>query len=302
MQEDIELTPRLQLSGGLRLDHARYQGHESISGARFNRRYTLWSPQLSATYRAHENIAFYASYARGFRFPNLDEAFGFFGFTPPLNPQRSDSYEVGLKLQHAKVRGNFAAYSMNVWDEIFYNPKIGFFGENANIDRVRHRGIESSLSFTPWEWIEFYGTYTLDITRVVSNSTSTPSFEGRQMPNTPRHRGSIGIRSQLPLGFSFNLNGRLVGSRYVANDVSNIHRKLSGYTTWDTTLSYNAPLSRWNRALGDHVDLQFSFSVRNIFDHDFVEQAGVSTFGGFIGFFPSPGRQYQGMLRMTLRK
>ena len=58
--------------------------------------------------------------ARGFRFPNIDEAFGFFGFSPELVPQTSDSYEGGVKVRTKRISLNLSYFNMDVEEEIFF--------------------------------------------------------------------------------------------------------------------------------------------------------------------------------------
>ena len=98
----------------------------------------------------------YASYARDFRFPNLDEAFGFFGFSPGLEPEIAETYEVGTKVRTRYLSLNVAVYHTTVDHEIFFDPlapnainPFALPGTNVNLDRVRHRGVEVSGSVFP---------------------------------------------------------------------------------------------------------------------------------------------------------
>ena len=92
---------------------------------------------------------------RGFRLPNINEAFGFFGFNPGLDIQTSDSWEVGAKLRTPRISANLAAYWMNVHDQILFNheiddPDFGFPSpRTVNFDRVWHRGVETWLEHPP---------------------------------------------------------------------------------------------------------------------------------------------------------
>ena len=61
-----------------------------------------------------------------------------------VDAEKSDAYELGVKLRSERADLNAAVYPMNVQDEIFFdpfaiNPFTGFAGRNLNIQRVRHR-------------------------------------------------------------------------------------------------------------------------------------------------------------------
>jgi len=190
----------------------------------------------------------YASWARGFRFPNFDEASGFFGSSPMLEPETSRTWEVGLKARSDCASLNLALYTMNVEDEILFNPFApnpitGFNGLNVNVDRVRHRGVEVSGTLRPVEWLELFGTYTYDDVKFTRDTLT--GFEGNRLPLVPEHRGSAGVRLLLPYGFEASLNGRYVGSRPVANDLGNTAEELPKFATYDARVAWSGDLTEW---------------------------------------------------------
>jgi outer membrane receptor protein involved in Fe transport len=207
LQDEIDLTPRLLLSLGIRYDYARVRGEDQLAAppepSTFRFKDTFWSPKGALVYRLSDSVSTYASYARAFRVPNVDEAFGFFGFNEGLDAETSDSYEVGLKARNLVLPGdmeaswNLALYWMNVDDQILFDHEIPSFGEfdpsvrpveclpanfdptdpflpagpcNVNIDRVRHRGLEASASLDVSAQLELYGSYTYDDTEIRSDS------------------------------------------------------------------------------------------------------------------------------------
>jgi outer membrane receptor protein involved in Fe transport len=235
-----------------------------------------------------EPVSVYASYARGFRFPNFDEAFGIYGFSPGLDPETSQSYEVGAKLRTERLTLNLAAYHTNVYDEIFFNPLApnpgGFFpGINVNVDRVRHRGVEAFASVRPIGWLEVYGSYTYDDVEIARDSLTR--LEGSRMPITPRHRGNAGLRVYLPYGFEAGVDALWVGNRPLVNDVQNRLGKLPTWARYDLRLG-------WRRELTEWLSLAIDATVYNFTGEKYEEVGGVSTFSPRVGFFPSPERHY----------
>jgi iron complex outermembrane receptor protein len=251
----------------------------------------VWSPRAALTWRFEEATSAYASYSRGFRMPNFDEALGFTGDLFDLDTQKSDAYEIGVKHRSGKLAANLAFYWMEVEDEIFFNPYVrdfsfGFLSpQNVNLDEVRHRGIEAWASWRALDWLELYGSYTLDDTQIEKDRIS--SLEGERLPITPLHRGNAGAIVKLPHGFEFGLNANVVGERSVANDLAGADDDLDPYFTLDTTLA-------WRRPLGDRFDVSVLFRVRNLSDEEYEEFAAAPSFGiGPTGFNPAPGRHYE---------
>jgi iron complex outermembrane receptor protein len=311
LQNEVALLDDLLLSAGVRRDRVRFRGEDRVSDTcerdatgmpvpgecKFKQ--DVWAPSVALTWRARDDVSAYASWQRGFRFPNVNEAFGVFGFQPGLDPQRSESWELGLKARTARATGNLALYTMNVKDEMIFDPDApnAFFpfivGSNVNFDRVRHRGVELSGSVRPLDLLELYGGYTFDDTEIRRDSLT--GLEGSRIPITPRHRGTAGVRLFLPFGFEAGVNANYVGSRIVANDLRNDLEKLSKYASYDARLG-------WRFALGEHVELLVEGLAYNLTDREYTENGGLSIFDGSIGFYPSPERHYVASAQITVRR
>jgi outer membrane receptor protein involved in Fe transport len=181
---------------------------------------------------------------------------------------------------------------MDVEDEIFFNPLIvdpvfGFpFAQNANLEEVRHRGIEVWYDWRPLPWLELYGSYTLDDTRIEKDPLT--DLEGERMPLQPLNQGTAGFYLFLPWRFEFGFNANVVGSRHVSNNFGDGVDSLGTYYTLDMSLGWRAPL-------GEHLEVALLFRVQNLTDQEYSEVAGAPTFGpGPVGFNPAPGRSYEG--------
>ncbi len=296
LQNDLQVHDRVTLSMGVRRDRIRVEARDRLALAGmqdFEARQTAWGPRAGISIRLAEPVSVYASYSRGFRFPNLNELFRFLGTNQPLRPEKSDSYEVGLKLRHERVSLNLALYTMNVQDEIFFDPFVGAFGQDVNIARVRHRGIEVSGSVRPWDWLELYGSYTYDATKFTRDNVTF--LEGNRIPITPRHRGTAGFRLLLPHGFEAGLNANYVGSRFAANDLRESAPRLGKFASYDARVAWKHEITEW-------LELGADLTVHNLTDRRYTENAGFSSIFGTFGFFPSPDRHYVGGVRITLKR
>jgi iron complex outermembrane receptor protein len=297
LNDELWLREDLLLSLGVRHDHSDTKGEEEIAGTDFHETHSVWSPRAALTWRITEPASLYVSYARGFRFPNRDETFGFFGFTPGLEPEKSESYEIGAKLRRPGLTANLALYHMNVHDEIFLDPVLV---QNRNIDRVRHRGLELSGSWQPAAWLELRGSYTYDDVEIQLNSGPLPpgaaSIDGSTMPITPEHRGDVAATFFLPHGFEVGGNAYYAGSRILANDVPNTNERLDSFVTYGARIA-------WKHDLASHLRLGLSVTGYNLSDESYAEFGGVSfaLFGPQeIGFFPSPERHYVAAIQLEV--
>jgi outer membrane receptor protein involved in Fe transport len=292
LHDELWLHEQVLLSAGLRYDRAETDGRNEITSQSFYETQHAWSPRAALVWRAAEPVSLYASWARGFRYPNIDELFGFFGFTPGLDPEKSDAYEVGAKLRREGMSANLALFHMNVSDEIFLDP-ASF--QNQNVDRVRHRGVELSGEWQPRPWLVLGASYTFDDVEIRQDRIS-PALAGSRMPITPEHRGSAGATVFLPWGFEVGGSLSYVGSRPLANDLPNDDEDLPSFWTADARVG-------WRRALADGFSLGLEVAGYNLADRDYAEFGAVSLFDPTdIGFFPSPGRNVLASLRLELRR
>ena len=287
LQEEHRLRKDLLLSAGVRYDSASYELRRTDSFASDEQSPDLdaWSPKASLTWRFLPAASAYLAYARAFRMPDFDEDVPVFGPLPDLEPQLSDSYEVGAKLETERATAGLSLYWMNVHDEILLDPETF---ENLNLDRVRHRGIELAGSYRPLPWLTLVGSYTFDDVEVTQDSD--PEIEGARMPITPRNRGTIGAFAELPLGLpvlgvDLGLNANLVGSRIVANDFDRQVSKLDPYQTLDLWV-------RLRPDLGEHYAATFSFTVRNATGERYEGYAACGCLSPFLPPGAVPGTSF----------
>lgn len=300
--DSLSITDRIVFDFGIRFDRGNfdYQNttrdlvYSTSTKSEGEKSFERYSPKAAFTYLFANDISAYLSYAKTFRFPNRDELTGFWGFTPQLDPEKGDNYEVGFKTRLGPgFHLNLSAYYMIIEDEIFYRPpEIDSydFGQNENFEEVLHRGMELSFSSTVVPRTVLYGTYTYTNTEIEKGS-----FEGSEMPITPNHMGSITATTDLGGGFSFWNQLRLVGERYLASDLVNAMDKLPSYQVWDMNLSYE-----YNWKSGT---LSAFFGINNVLDEAYTENGGVGgrPFGSRVGIYPAPERNYAGGVNFKMQ-
>jgi iron complex outermembrane receptor protein len=290
LEQEVSLRDDLSLLLGVRRDWVDYDGGGQqldtfgTTAVDVDEDHEVWSPSAALTWRVTQAASLYASYARGFRSANLQETVSLFG-VDPLDPQRSENYEIGAKLRQGMATANIAFYWMNVDDEMLFDP-IAF--ANTNLEEVRHRGIEVSGTLRPIEWLELYASYTYDDVKIQDDVliSTFPDVFGRPggIPLTPRHRGAAGVIAFLPCGFEIGVDGRWVGDRPLVNDLDGSSDHLPSYGVYDGRIA-------WRGQYGG-LSLLLEAVGRNLGDKEYSEFGGEASFGGAPGFFPSPERNY----------
>jgi outer membrane receptor protein involved in Fe transport len=279
LQAETWLRDDLLLSLGVRRDRSDLEGRStSFPGVRFDVEHAFWSPRASLTWRFHEKGAAYVAYGRGFRFPNVDETFGFFGFAPTLAPERAHSLETGASWRSERLELRGALYAMWVKDEMFFDPLAPPFGRNDNVDEVRHEGAELSARVALASWLHAAASYTRDDVKVTRDSVAL--LVGERLPITPRNRGQLALEAALPIGLEARIGGTFVGDRRVANDPSGLQPVLAGYATLDARLA-------WSRDVAKGLALTLEANGRNLTSSHYADFAGYSVFS-----FPPETRFY----------
>jgi len=293
IHDSLSITDRTILDVGIRYDRGAFDYQNTTEDLVFltvtktdgDNEFEQYSPKVAITYLFSNNISAYLSYTQTFRFPNRDELTGFWGFTPQLDPEKGENYEIGLKTRlGSEFDFGMSAFHMKVEDEILYQPPPAgafAFGQNENFEEIIHEGIEISIDSNVLPQTTVYATYTYTDTEIEKGS-----YKGSEMPITPRHMGSISATTDLGKGFSLWNQARFIGKRHLANDLANLMDKLPAYNVWDMNLSY---------AHEGHFGTVSAYcGVNNLMDEEYTENGGIGgfPFGSRVGIYPSPERNY----------
>lgn len=208
-QVQLNLWDRLLATGGVR------QGSHNIAGD-------------STTYRVtggylvkETGTKLRASYATGFRVPNINEFFFPEFGNPNLQPEKSQSLDVGIdQLLFQKRLTISVGYFWNRFRQLItpvFDP-VGCFGITTfgfcaqNIGSAKTQGWETNLKWVlvqdePFmKQLSFQGQYTYTLTRDL--------MTGDRLPRWPVHQGSAMLSYQPVSPLSISLSLRYVGARY----------------------------------------------------------------------------------------
>ncbi|MBI4343639.1 MAG: TonB-dependent receptor [Candidatus Omnitrophica bacterium] len=218
VEETLRFFDRLTVMAGLRFDKARFEEDISFPSFLGTLRFEGLSPKLGASVDLVEGLTAYASFARPFKAPEVDD---FSAVVPTtfvgnlnLQPQQADDYELGLRGAHPGLGAFTAAVFFNrIDDEILFNANVF---QNQNMDTER-TGLELVLEpRLPLERLDTRLAYTF-----IEAEFRKGEFKGRAIPGVPEHRFTASLIYELVPGFFATADWLLVQDGFRINDFNN---------------------------------------------------------------------------------
>jgi len=158
VSSEFDVSDQLQLNAGLRYDNARYDYKNNLDDGQYasssysrpssdnDPSFEHFSPKLGITYRFSDLQNMYARFANGFRIPQASRLYSLKtnNINFKLDPEVSDTFEIGYKLGTQSQRLDFAIYYMSIDDSIVRrtNSDGDRFYENGG--KTEHKGVELS--------------------------------------------------------------------------------------------------------------------------------------------------------------
>ena len=255
VQDQIRITPMLEIVAGLRFDSFRLDVDDfRPASVDFRRRDQLWSPRLGLVFKPKPNLSLYASYSRSYLPQSGDQFSGLTMTTDALKPERFDNYEIGAKWEPIPgLLATAALYQLDRSNTQARDAEDRVVLTGAQRSRGFELGLERSVSD---RWLISAG-YAWQDAEITEATTSAP--EGRTVPLVPRHSFSLWNRYEVTdrLGLGLGLVARTKAYASLSNQV-----KLPGYARVDAAAFYD---------LGRGIEAQLN--VENLFDADYFSTA-----------------------------
>ncbi|MEN8688267.1 MAG: TonB-dependent receptor [Desulfuromonadales bacterium] len=267
---DTALTEHFSVSGGARSDQADFDFKSRDDGTSDSVDLDEDLYTLGLNYTLAGGYSLYASYAKSFRYPVLDEMYNFFNnsVNSDLGSQTSDDFEVGVRYRGASglsLTVNF--FYVETEDEIYLDPAL-FANLNLDGDTIR-QGVELAAS-KELHGLFLSGSYTYRDTEIDGGQ-----YDGNELPNVPEHQASLAAQAPLFENLRLGLTGTYVGERRFISDFANAEDKQDDYFLLSGRLSYLMP----------HGTAYLV--VNNILDEEY-EEYGALNYLGEKGYYPSP--------------
>lgn len=155
----FQLNDDLSLEAGLRYDHNSYDYSNNLDDGQYassaysrassdtDPSFDHWSPKLSLSYRLDDQQNIYARFANGFRIPQASRLYSLKtnNIDFELDPEVTDTFEVGYKLATQDQRLDVAIYHMRIDDTIVRRENTSGDRYYVNGGKTEHQGIELSV-------------------------------------------------------------------------------------------------------------------------------------------------------------
>ena len=214
LQDEYQVFDPLYLVFGVRFDEHSEFGSE-------------WTPRASLIYNIFDNLRIKTSYGTGFRAPSISELFitsyrmrgkWVYEPNPDLDPETSESYEIGIEGEYKRIWGRITAFRNEVEDliEAIYYKSTGK-GKKKK-DYYRHQNIAEATM----EGVELECGLKLPLGfSLLGNMTCLDAEDketGKDLEGQPDYKGHLKLDYGYPeLGLRANVRMDYIGERYYAD-------------------------------------------------------------------------------------
>ena len=232
---------------------------------------------LSLSYAANDWRIF-GKTGTSFRFPNVDELFGFDPllfvpvFAGNLKPQHGTTNEIGGSIAVGAATLRASVFRLDLDDEIGYDDVLG---ANVNFPETRRTGAELEADWKLTEGLQARLSYAY-----TDASFRAGAYSGNAVPLVPRNLASAQLTWNAGRSGSYTAAARHVGERRYGGDYTNSQAMLSGYTTLDLQASWN--LKPW----------KITARLLNALDKKYSPLAGYSATRNDTFYYPTDPRSF----------
>ena len=210
VQHTRHLSEKIVLTVGARFDYATYDfdnklgvygdiGHGNWSIEDTDDSFTHLSPKASINYNIDANSSTYFRYANSFRLPTAGSLFHLTakdnGVAQSVDPEVSDTFEIGYKANFEQVTFDAAIYYMDVDDGIVHAYKANGQRYLTNASRVIHKGIEFAVDWQVTDTFDMSVTYTKskhEFDEFIDASGN--DLSGNKMQSAPEYIANVRFR------------------------------------------------------------------------------------------------------------
>jgi len=279
-QHKRALSSHLILTLGARYDYAEYDfdnhlgvygdiGHGKISLHNQTDDFSHLSPKASLNYHFGDDSSVYIRYANSFRIPTAGSLYHLTTKDSEqpkaVDPEVSDTFELGYKANFATINLDTAIYYMDVDDGIVhaYNDNGQRYLTNAS--RVIHKGFEMALD---WQFnAQFNASFAYSKSRHTFDQHD--DYSGNELKMAPDYIANVRLRysSQTENNFSAMLELQSIGEYWMddANSVDSVTgkaRTYGGYSIINLKARYQIT-----------PQLAFNARILNLTDKEYAQEA-----------------------------
>jgi len=299
VRDEIKVSDQITVTVGLRYDNVEFNVADSFladgndSGSRS---INDVSPSIGFVYAGTNQQVVYGNIATAFETPTSTEFAnpdGGGGFNPDLRPQKSVSYELGLRGPLSETsRYEIAVFNIDVDDELIpfeiaTNPGRNFF---SNAGKSTRRGMELALSAEPVPGLSLSLAYTwsrFEFDRFIDDNGN--DFSGNTIPGIPESFAHADISYAHASGYFVAVDA-MVSDKLFANNANSA--TVDGATVANFRFGFK-------KAYGK-LEIEPFIGINNITDTAFTANVRINAFGGRF-FEAGPERNVYGGVSVRYR-
>jgi iron complex outermembrane receptor protein len=298
LRDEVSLGGRYIVSGGVRADKIRFEVSDRLIDAANpddsgERSLGAVSPMIGLLSLLSPNHSVYANVSSAFETPTATELgnqpSGAAGINRELKPQRSTTYETGLKglSADAGLRYDASVFLTSIVDELipFDIPAGNGRRYFRNAGRTSRRGFELAVGAARGP-LEIGTAYTYANYRFTDFTVDTARYAGNRIPGIPRQllQASVSLRA---VGGTF-VGETTVADRMFVNDANS--ESAPGYAIFSFRFTAGRTFGR--------PGAELTAGIQNLFDRKYASSVSVNAAAGKY-FEPGSGRS--AYLGLTLR-
>ena len=236
--------------------------------------YTEWSPKVGVEHYVTDSLNVYASYGHSFNPPPLSQVYRFSGTVkanPDLNPEKSDTFEIGLKKAwDTKTTLGITGFYVRTKDKVklvtYYKNKKFDYKMYSNVDSETRRGVELELRHQLSPKWSVFGNYTWQTGRVNHNAIPQTNAKAYEETNfdIPKHIFHAGIEYN-SAKWNALWDTQYISRRQSLDEVTGQYGAADSYVI--SNLSVNYKVSK---------EATIQLGVQNVFDRIFFDDEATA--------------------------
>ncbi len=296
LRDELEFGERYVLTASARADAVRFRVKDRLISATNpddsgRRSLGAVSPMVGILARLASTHSAYANVSSAFETPTATELgnqpSGAAGINRDLKPQKSTTYEVGVKgVGGLGLQYNASLFATGVHDELipFDIPASGGRRYFRNAGRTSRRGAELGLGVAI-RALELGGAYTYANYRFIDFTVDTAHYAGNRIPGIPRQtlQASAAVRT----GVATFVTETTIADKMAVNDANS--ESSPGYAIFNARIVTSGSLGLSGAEL--------TVGAQNLFNARYVSSVSVNAAGGK---FYEPGSQRSVYIGVTL--
>jgi iron complex outermembrane recepter protein len=253
------------------------------------RKYDAVLPNFGASFRLTDAFTAFGSYSEQQSSPKVDNLYTLTsaGRLGEVQPETSTGYDFGVRYNKGGLVGSVSGWGSKIKDRIVStrDPNDDTIIDR-NVGNVKLWGVDAQAGWHIDDALTVYGTATYTHSELQSNlfvggtavypGAGLPAgyapTKGKALVETPKLMFGGRLTYEVA-GFTFGLQGKYVGARYVT-DVNDV--EVPRYTIWDLDVRYNLEKIGMEKS---YVQL----NVSNLFDEKYFGDLNGTTTSGLSG-------------------